>query len=134
MVTETKKSNNAKVAAKVANKAVLKAASKEVAATSTVDGNKAKVVTKTAKTSDSGMVDNLVASNGRKAGLNKKEIPVGVASFRVKLVRSASGHTERQKATVRGLGLKKIGQEKELIDTPSSRGMAHAVRHLVKIV
>ncbi|MEX6634009.1 50S ribosomal protein L30 [Hyphococcus lacteus] len=39
-----------------------------------------------------------------------------------------------QRATLVGLGLNKIGRERELEDTPSVRGMIKKVAHLVEIV
>lgn len=39
-----------------------------------------------------------------------------------------------QRATLVGLGLNKIGRERELEDTPSVRGMIRKVSHLVEIV
>ncbi|MEM9616721.1 MAG: 50S ribosomal protein L30 [Pseudomonadota bacterium] len=39
-----------------------------------------------------------------------------------------------QRATLIGLGLNKIGRERELEDTPSVRGMINKVSHLVEIV
>lgn len=39
-----------------------------------------------------------------------------------------------QRATLIGLGLNKIGRERELEDTPSVRGMISKVSHLVEIV
>jgi large subunit ribosomal protein L30 len=52
-------------------------------------------------------------------------------TFTVKLIKSPIGAKANHVASVRGLGLKKIGQTKELIDTPATRGMVNAVRHLV---
>lgn len=51
--------------------------------------------------------------------------------IKVKLVKSHSGATERQVATIVGLGLKKFGSEKLLKDTPAIRGMINKVRHLI---
>ncbi|MBL8923857.1 MAG: 50S ribosomal protein L30 [Myxococcaceae bacterium] len=51
--------------------------------------------------------------------------------IKVKLVKSHSGASERQVATIVGLGLKKFGSEKLLKDTPAIRGMINKVRHLV---
>lgn len=51
--------------------------------------------------------------------------------IKVKLVKSHSGASERQVATVLGLGLNKFGSEKLLKDTPAIRGMISKVRHLV---
>ena len=55
-------------------------------------------------------------------------------TFRVKLFKSPIGAKHNHVATVTGLGLKKIGQVRELIDTPSARGMVNTVRHLVVAV
>ncbi len=51
--------------------------------------------------------------------------------LKVKLVKSIAGASERQLLTIRGLGLKKLGQERLLKDTPAIRGMVFHVRHLV---
>lgn len=50
---------------------------------------------------------------------------------KVKLVRSMIGYNRRQRETVKGLGLSRINQERELVDTPATRGMIFKVRHLV---
>jgi large subunit ribosomal protein L30 len=52
----------------------------------------------------------------------------------VKKIASAIGRKKDQEKTLIGLGLKKIGQERNLEDTPSIRGMITKVSHLVKIV
>jgi large subunit ribosomal protein L30 len=51
--------------------------------------------------------------------------------LKVKLVKSHSGSSERQLATLIGLGLGKFGSESLLKDTPSARGMLGRVLHLV---
>lgn len=51
--------------------------------------------------------------------------------LKVKLVKSHSGSSERQVATVIGLGLTKFGSERLLKDTAAIRGMLNKVRHLV---
>lgn len=53
--------------------------------------------------------------------------------LKVTLVKSAIGYSERHKATVRALGLRKLHQTVVLPDTPSIRGMLYKVNHLVKI-
>ena len=53
--------------------------------------------------------------------------------IRVKLVKSPNGCNTGHRATVRGLGLKKINQTVELVDTPAVRGMIDAVYYLVRI-
>jgi len=53
--------------------------------------------------------------------------------LKVKLVRSTIGTLPNQRATVRSLGLRKIGSVVEQNDTPSVRGMIKVVSHLVKV-
>jgi large subunit ribosomal protein L30 len=54
--------------------------------------------------------------------------------LRLKLVRSPIGATERQRATVRALGLRRMHQVVEHADSPVTRGMVQKVGHLVAIV
>ncbi len=54
------------------------------------------------------------------------------AVVRVKRVRSAIRRPERQKATLRALGLGPMNRVRELPDTPSVRGMIAKVAHLVE--
>jgi large subunit ribosomal protein L30 len=53
--------------------------------------------------------------------------------LKITLVRSPIGNTERHRATVRALGLHRVGQTVEQTDTLSLRGMLAKVNHLVKI-
>ncbi len=52
---------------------------------------------------------------------------------KVRWVKSQIGYNERQRATLRGLGLRRMNQTVELEDTPSVRGMINAVTHLVVV-
>ena len=54
-----------------------------------------------------------------------------MASFAIKQVRSANGSNQRQRDTLRSLGLRRIGHTVEHEDSPQLRGMVHTVRHLV---
>jgi len=56
----------------------------------------------------------------------------GGKTLKVTLVRSPIGTKKAHRATVRGLGLRKIRQTVELQDTPSVRGMINAVAYMVK--
>jgi len=51
----------------------------------------------------------------------------------VTLVKSVIGTKQDHRATVRGLGLRKLNSSSELIDTPAVRGMIHKVQYLVKV-
>ena len=55
-------------------------------------------------------------------------------SVRVQLVRSPIGCKESHRATVRGLGLRKIRSVSELKDTPEVRGMINTIAYLVKVL
>ena len=52
----------------------------------------------------------------------------------VKQVASANRRPEIQAATLRGLGLGKIGRVRTLEDTPAVRGMINKIPHLVQVV
>ncbi|KKL89870.1 hypothetical protein LCGC14_1910330 [marine sediment metagenome] len=52
----------------------------------------------------------------------------------VKQVGSPIRRPAKQKATLVGLGLNKMGRTRELEDTPSVRGMINKVSHMVEIV
>jgi large subunit ribosomal protein L30 len=52
--------------------------------------------------------------------------------LKVTLVKSAIGCKAAHRATVRGLGLKRINHTVELQDTPAIRGMINKVYYLVK--
>ena len=52
----------------------------------------------------------------------------------VKQYASANRRPEIQAATLRGLGLGKIGRTRTLEDTPAVRGMVNKIPHLVMIV
>jgi large subunit ribosomal protein L30 len=49
------------------------------------------------------------------------------------LKRSAIGTSPRQRATLRGLGLTRVGRAVILKDVPTVRGMLRAVAHLVAV-
>ena len=53
--------------------------------------------------------------------------------LRVTQVRSRNGSNQRQRDTLRSLGLRRIGHTVEVRDTPQARGMTHAVRHLIVV-
>ncbi len=54
-------------------------------------------------------------------------------SIRVTWVKSDIGSNRRQRATLRGLGLRRLHQSVEIPDEPAMRGMVEKVRHLVQI-
>jgi large subunit ribosomal protein L30 len=53
--------------------------------------------------------------------------------IKVRLLKGLAGTKQSHRDTVRGLGLKKINQVVELIDTPEVRGMINKVNYLVRV-
>ncbi len=58
----------------------------------------------------------------------------GKKMLKVKQVRSVIGYDRLQRATVRGLGLRRIRHVVEVEDTPAVRGMIFRVRHIVVVL
>jgi len=56
-----------------------------------------------------------------------------MAVIRAKQVKSAIGYAKDQKATIVGLGFRRLHQVVELEDTASIRGMLNKVKHLVQV-
>jgi len=54
-------------------------------------------------------------------------------AIRVKLVRGMSGHTEKHRATLRGLGLTRVGMSRVVPDTKAVRGMVDKVGYLLEV-
>ena len=52
----------------------------------------------------------------------------------VKLVKSVAGTREDHRATVRGLGLRRLNSTRVLQDTPAVRGMIDKVSYLVRVL
>ncbi len=56
-----------------------------------------------------------------------------MAQLKVTQVKSAIGGTSTQRASLRSLGLRRIGQVVLKPDRPEFRGMIQAVRHLITV-
>ena len=55
-------------------------------------------------------------------------------TIKIQLVRSPIGCKESHRATVRGLGLRKLNSTSELQDTPAVRGMIDKISYLLKVL
>ena len=55
-------------------------------------------------------------------------------TVKIKMIGSVIGCPEEQRATVRGLGLRRLQQVVEREDTPMVRGMIRKIPHLVAVV
>jgi large subunit ribosomal protein L30 len=62
--------------------------------------------------------------SSRKSGSNR---------LRITWVKSSIGYSQRQKGTIRALGLRRLGDAVEQADTPVIRGMIDKVSHLVHV-
>lgn len=56
-----------------------------------------------------------------------------MAALKVTLVRSMSGHTQKHRDTLRGLGLTRRGMTRILPDTAATRGMVNQVAYLLEV-
>ena len=52
--------------------------------------------------------------------------------LKVTLVRSMNGRLKKHQACVRGLGLRRMHQTVEVLDTPENRGMIRKVNYMVQ--
>ena len=64
---------------------------------------------------------------------NQRTDSKGTGTLKVTLLKSPIGFNKSQKATVEGLGLRRIRHSVEVIDTPEVRGMIDTVRYLVRV-
>jgi len=62
-----------------------------------------------------------------------KSAKAGVKALRVTLTRSKNGRLASHKACVAGLGLRKMHQTVEVIDTPENRGMINKVQYMLNV-
>ena len=80
-----------------------------------------------------------VKVEAKKADTPKKEAPKSkpkskaAAEISITLKKSGIGKAKDQKATIKGLGFKRLNQTVTLKDTPSIRGMINKISHLVEV-
>lgn len=53
--------------------------------------------------------------------------------LRITLIKSPIGYSKEHKGTVKALGLRKMHQTVEHVDTPTLQGMLYKVNHLVEV-
>lgn len=56
-----------------------------------------------------------------------------MAKVKVTQIRGLSGSTERQRLTLKGLGLRRRHHEVVVEDTPANRGMINKISHMVTV-
>lgn len=57
-----------------------------------------------------------------------------MSKIRLTLVRSLNGRLKSHKACAAGLGIRKMHQTVEVIDTPENRGMVNKISYMLKVV
>ncbi len=55
-------------------------------------------------------------------------------TIKITLVKSVIGTKKSHKATIQGLGLRKLNSSSEILDTAETRGMINKISYLIKIV
>jgi len=63
------------------------------------------------------------------AKANKK----AVGTIKITQIKSVIGRIESHRSCVRGLGLRRMHQSVEVLDTPAVRGMINKVNYLLKV-
>lgn len=58
---------------------------------------------------------------------------MNIKTIKVKMIRSKNGRLASHKACIAGLGLRKIHQTVEVIDTPENRGMINKVHYMLQV-
>ena len=54
-------------------------------------------------------------------------------TIKVTMVRSANGRLKKHQACARGLGLRRMHQTVEVIDTPENRGMVNKISYMLRV-
>ena len=116
-----------KPATKAAKKTVVKKAATKKAATKKVAAKKAVASKVTPKTAAK-----VVAETAAPKAAPKKA-DSAVKRVSVTLVRSKNGRLASHKACVAGLGLRRMHQTVQVIDTPENRGMIKKVQYLLNV-
>ena len=71
---------------------------------------------------------------GNQAEKEAAKVPGTKPKVKVVQVKSGVGRLRKHQACLVGLGLRRIGHQVEVEDTPAVRGMIDRVRHLVSVV
>ena len=88
-----------------------------------------KVVKKAAKTTAKTVVKKVAKPAAK---VETKATATAPKKISVTLIRSKNGRLASHKGCVAGLGLRRIHQTVEVIDTPENRGMINRVRYLLR--
>lgn len=80
------------------------------------------------------MAEEATKKKTTKKKTTKKKTSKRTGGLKLKLVKSVIGATQRQRQTVKGLGLRRLRHTVVRQDTPEIRGMITKVAHLVQVI
>ena len=131
-------SEEEKTVKKAARKTAVKKAATKKAATKKAATKKAatkKAATKKAVTREAApaAVEQAVVEKAAPRKVAAPKTESGVKRLSVTLVRSKHGRLKSHKACVAGLGLRRMHQTVQVIDTPENRGMINKVQYLLNV-
>ena len=119
---------------KTVKKAAVKKASAKKAATKKAAAKKA--VAKKAAPKKAAAAEVAAKPAAEKAAAPKKAAPKAdsaVKRLRITMIRSKNGRLASHKACIAGLGLRRMHQTVEVIDTPENRGMINKVHYMLNV-
>ena len=79
------------------------------------------------------LTDNIAEALGKGSKIQSHKNSMSMAKIKVTQVKSGIDRSERQKRTLKALGLRKMNASVEVEATPQILGMVNAVNHLVKV-
>jgi len=120
-----------KVVKAAKKKAVKKAATKKAAVKKAVA--KKAVAKKAAPRAEAKVVAEAVAPKAAPKKAAAAKADSGIKRLSVTLVRSRHGRLASHKACVAGLGLRRMHQTVQVIDTPENRGMINKVQYMLNV-
>ena len=131
MAEEEKTANKKAVKKAAAKKAAPKKAAAKKAAAKKAAPKKAAVKKAVAKKAAPEQAAAAKPAAAEKAAAPKRDS--GVKRLRLTLVRSKYGRLKSHQACIAGLGLRRMHQTVEVIDTPENRGMINKVQYMLNV-
>ncbi|MDH3449478.1 MAG: 50S ribosomal protein L30 [Gammaproteobacteria bacterium] len=126
-------SEEEKTVKKAARKTAVKKAATKKAATKKAATKKAATKKAVTREAAPAAVEQAVVEKAAPRKVAAPKTESGVKRLSVTLVRSKHGRLKSHKACVAGLGLRRMHQTVQVIDTPENRGMINKVQYLLNV-
>ena len=126
-------SEEEKTVKKAARKTAVKKAATKKAATKKAATKKAAAKKAVTREAAPAAVEQAVVEKAAPRKVAAPKTESGVKRLSVTLVRSKHGRLKSHKACVAGLGLRRMHQTVQVIDTPENRGMINKVQYLLNV-